>query len=113
MSEQNDEVWSEELKVKGEALLAKLRELIREGNVRRIIIKDSKDDVLVEIPLTVGVVGAVVAPVAAAVGAIAALAADYTITIIRHGPPADEDTTGAADQGPATDGDSPEPTTEV
>ena len=81
--EQNRE-WTEELKVRGDALLGKVRELAHEGNVRRIIIKDSKGDALIEVPLTFGVVGALVAPVAAAVGAIAALAADYSIVVERR-----------------------------
>jgi Domain of unknown function (DUF4342) len=84
MSDQ-DKVWSEELKVKGDALVGKVRELVHEGNVRRIIIKDSEGKTLIEIPLTLGVVGALLAPVAAAIGAIAALAADYSIVVEREG----------------------------
>ena len=76
-------VWTEELKVQGDALLGKVKELAHEGNVRRIIIKDTKGKTLLEVPLTVGVVGALVAPVAAAIGAVAALAADYSIVIER------------------------------
>ena len=66
----------ENYEVRGEEVLKKVKELIKEGNVRRIIIKDKKDKVLVEFPLTIGVVGAVLAPVLAAVGAIAALVAE-------------------------------------
>jgi hypothetical protein len=73
--------WTEELKVKGDALLGKVKELAHEGNVRRIIIKDSSGKTLIEVPLTVGVVGTLLAPVAAAIGAIAALAADYSIVV--------------------------------
>jgi hypothetical protein len=62
-----------------------VKELVHEGNVRRIIIKDADGKTLIEIPLTVGVVGALVAPVAAAVGAIAALAADYSLVVERRG----------------------------
>jgi hypothetical protein len=80
---QQGRVWTEELKVQGDALLGKVKELAHEGNVRRIIIKDSKGKTLLEVPLTVGVVGALVAPVAAAIGAVAALAADYSIVIER------------------------------
>ena len=76
--------WTEELKVQGDALLSKVKELAHEGNVRRIIIKDSKGSTLIEVPLTFGVVGALVAPVAAAIGAIAALAADYSIVVERR-----------------------------
>lgn len=82
--ERQDRVWTEELKVQGDALLSKVRELAHEGNVRRIMIKDSKGQTLIEVPLTVGVVGALVAPVAAGIGAIAALAADYSIVVERR-----------------------------
>ena len=85
MSEQRQgREWTEELKVQGDALLGKVKELAHEGNVRRIIIKDSEGKTLIEVPLTFGVVGALVAPVAAAVGAIAALAADYSIVVERR-----------------------------
>ncbi len=88
MGEQSRErVWTQELKVQGDALLGKVKELAHEGNVRRIIIKDSKGATLIEVPLTFGVVGALVAPVAAAVGAIAALAADYSIVVERREAP--------------------------
>ncbi len=73
----------ENYEVRGEEVLKKVKELIKEGNVRRIIIKDKKDKVLVEFPLTIGVVGAVLAPVLAAVGAIAALVAECTISVER------------------------------
>jgi len=74
---------SEEFKVKGEELLGKVKDLVREGNVRRVTIKNSDGKVLVEIPLTVGVVGALLAPPAAAVGAIAALVTECTIEVTR------------------------------
>lgn len=73
---------SSEFKVKGEDLLRKIREIIEEGNVNRIIIKDHEGKVYLEIPVTLGVIGAVIAPVLAAVGALAALAADFTIEVI-------------------------------
>jgi hypothetical protein len=73
-----------EFKVKGEDLLRKIRELIEEGNVNRIIIKDDSGKVYIEIPVTLGVIGALIAPVLAAVGALAALAADFTIEVIRR-----------------------------
>jgi phage-related minor tail protein len=75
---------SSEFKVKGEDLLRKIREIIGEGNVNRIIIKDHEGKVYLEIPVTLGVIGALVAPVLAAVGALAALAADFTIEVIRR-----------------------------
>lgn len=74
----------EEFKVSGEDLLKKVRELIKEGNVRRIIIKDKDRKTLVEIPVTIGVIGVVFAPVLAAVGAIAALVAECTIQVVRE-----------------------------
>jgi len=61
-----------EFKVKGEELLQKIKQLIREGNVSRIIIKDDDGRTFLEIPVTIGVVGAIFAPVLAAVGALAA-----------------------------------------
>jgi hypothetical protein len=73
----------EEFKVDGESLLAKIKEIIHEGNVRRIIIKDDKGNTYIEIPLTIGVVGIVLIPVWAAIGAIAALAANFTIGVER------------------------------
>jgi hypothetical protein len=73
----------EEFQVNGEQLLAKVKELIKEGNVRRIIIKSKEGKTLVELPLTIGVVGAVLAPVLAAVGAIAALVTECSIVVER------------------------------
>ena len=75
---------SSEFKVKGEDLLRKIREIIEEGNVNRIIIKDHEGKVYIEIPVTLGVIGALIAPVLAAVGALAALATDFTIEVIRR-----------------------------
>jgi len=69
--------------VTGEELLKKVKELIREGNIRKITIKDKKGKTLIVLPLTIGVVGAVLAPPLAAVGAIAALVAECTITVER------------------------------
>jgi len=72
-----------EFSVSGDELLKKIKEIIREGNARRIIIKDKTGNTYVEIPVTIGIIGAVLAPVLAAVGAIAALAADFRIEIIK------------------------------
>ena len=71
----------ESFKVKGEDLLKKIKELINEGNVRKITIKDKDGKILIVLPLTIGVVGAVIAPVLAAVGAIAALVTECTISV--------------------------------
>ncbi|MEO6860883.1 MAG: DUF4342 domain-containing protein [Microcoleus sp.] len=82
-----EKVSVEELKINGEDLVTKVKELIHEGNIRRIIIKNEEGRILVEVPLTVGVVGGVLGaalfPVIAAVGAIGALVAQMTIIIER------------------------------
>jgi hypothetical protein len=74
--------YQEELQVMGEQLVSKVKELIHEGNVRRIIIKQEGHTIM-EIPLTVGVVSVIVAPVLAAIGAIGALIAQCSIEVIR------------------------------
>ena len=73
----------EKYRIAGEKLLSKVKELIKEGNVRRITIKNDEDKTLIEIPLTFGVVGAAIFPVWAAVGAIAALVTDCSIEVER------------------------------
>ena len=77
-----EHTWWETIKAEGQELLSKLEELIREGNVRRIVIKQ-QGRTIAEFPLMVGVVGAVVAPVLAAIGAVIALAKDCTIEVER------------------------------
>jgi hypothetical protein len=74
----------EEHKVSGEQLVTRVKELIREGNVRRIIVKDEESQTVMELPLTIGVVGALLLPALVALGAIAALAAHYTLVIERE-----------------------------
>ena len=76
-----EKIKSEEFKVDGEQLVAKIKEIVHEGNIRRITIKNEKGEVLIEIPLTIGVVGVILLPVWAAIGAIAALAAHLTIVV--------------------------------
>lgn len=76
---------TEEHTVSAKELVAKIKELVHQGNVRRITIKNEKGDELLEIPLTVGVVGALLLPVWAAIGAVAALAANYTLKVERTG----------------------------
>ena len=78
----SERTWYESIKVEGGQLLDKVAQLIREGNVRRIVIRQG-DRTVAEFPLTVGVVGAVFAPVLAAVGALAALIGDCTIEVER------------------------------
>jgi hypothetical protein len=74
----------EEFSISGDELLAKARELIHQGNVRRMIIKNEEGRTLVEIPLTFGLIGAALLPVFAVIGAIAALATRCTIVVERH-----------------------------
>lgn len=74
---------TEDFKVKGEELLQKVKDLVSEGNVRRITIKDKEGKSIASFPLTLGVVGAVLAPVLAAIGAIAALIGECTISVER------------------------------
>ena len=76
-----DETRTEEFTINGDELIAKIKELIRQGNIRRIILKNKDGSVLMEFPLTLGVVGAVLAPTLAAIGAIAALIGEVTVVI--------------------------------
>lgn len=78
---------TEEMKVKGTQLLGTVKNLINEGNVRSITIKDKKGKTIVKFPLTIGVVGAAIAPILAAVGAIAALVTESSITVERDKKP--------------------------
>jgi len=77
----DEHVSYEEFRVNGEAVVGKVKEVIHEGNIRRITIKNDKGVTLIEIPLTVGVVGVVLLPVWAAIGALAALVANLTIVV--------------------------------
>jgi hypothetical protein len=79
MSEERVQI--DEYEVSGDDLLHKVKELVHEGNIRRIIIKNEDGEKLIEIPLTLGVVGIALLPVWAAIGAIAALVADCTIVV--------------------------------
>jgi hypothetical protein len=77
--------WSKEsFSINGEQLLKKVKELIAEGNVRKVTITDKSGKELMSFPLAVGVVGALFAPVLAAVGALAALVGECTITVERE-----------------------------
>ena len=77
----NEKFRTEEFRVDGEELLTKIKNLINEGNIRRVIIKDKEGKTLFEIPLTFGVVGALIAPQLAAIGAIAALLTEATVVV--------------------------------
>jgi len=82
----SENIKSEEFRISGEEVVAKIKELLHEGNVRRIILKDEKGVTLIEVPLTIGVIGAVLLPVWAAIGAIAAMAAKLTLVVERTEP---------------------------
>ncbi len=89
-TERTERTWTETIKNESGNLLAKLEQIIREGNVRRVTIKQG-DRVVAVFPLTVGVVGAVFAPLLAAAGALAALATDCSIEIERGPAPTKEE----------------------
>ena len=76
-----EKVTTEEYQVDGDDLLHKVKELVHEGNIRRITIRNEEGETLIEIPLTLGVVGIVLLPVLAAIGAVAALVAECTIVV--------------------------------
>ena len=78
------EVKTEEFKVSSDDLVKTVKKLIYEGNVRRIIIKDEKGKMLLDIPVTIGVVGAIIAPWLAALGVIGAIATNCTIVVERR-----------------------------
>ena len=83
-----EKVTAEEFKISGDVLVAKIKELIAQGNVRRIIIKNEEGHTLIEIPMTVGVIGGVISaalfPVVAAIGVIGAMVAHLTVIIERQ-----------------------------
>ncbi len=79
----NEKEQRNEFGIRGAELVEKIKELINEGNVRRIIIKDEAGKIFLEIPVTVGVIGTLFMPVLAAVGALAAVVAKFTIEIVR------------------------------
>lgn len=72
---------TEEFKLDGAQVIAKIKELIHQGNIRRIIVKNDEGRTLIEIPLTLGLVGVALLPVYAAVGAIAAMATRMIIVV--------------------------------
>lgn len=100
----SDTIRTEELKVNGDTLVAEVKKLVHEGNVRRIIIKTEEGQTLIEVPLTLGVVGGVVGavllPVWAAIGAIAALAAKLTLVVEKVEQPQPEPEEKAPESSP-------------
>ncbi len=73
----------EELKVLGKDLVEKVKALIHEGNVRRLVIKDDKGHTFMEIPVTIAAIGTIAAPLLAAVGALAGMVARFTVVVER------------------------------
>lgn len=84
MAEEKEQSKQEEYRVSGQDLLEKVNQIIREGNARRIIIKNENNETVMEFPVTVGAVGVLFAPVLAAVGALAALLSNCTIVVERR-----------------------------
>jgi nitrogen-specific signal transduction histidine kinase len=78
---QNEKSNHESFKVTGDEILSKVKEIIKEGNARKIIIKNDKDETIMEFPLTIGAIGVVLAPIFAAVGTLTALATHCTIIV--------------------------------
>jgi hypothetical protein len=77
----NPNTRTEEFHIDGDKLVAKIKELVHEGNIRRILIKNEEGKTLMEFPVTLGVVGAVLAPQLAAIGAVAALVTRCTLVV--------------------------------
>ena len=82
-----ERTWREKIEGTTEQILAQIKRLIDEGNIRRVVVKQ-QGRVIAEFPLTVGVVGTVIAPVAAALGALTAVIADCSIEVEKTEPPA-------------------------
>ncbi len=76
-----EKVRTEEFQVRGEEIVSKIKEILHEGNIRRVIIKNEAGRILIDIPLTIGVVGALLVPQLAAIGAIAALLSHGTVVV--------------------------------
>ena len=76
----------EEIKIQSRELVEKVKTLLHEGNVRRIIVKDEKGHTFLEIPLTIAAIGVIGAPVLAGIGAIAATVAHFTLVVERNDP---------------------------
>ena len=85
----------EEFTISGDQVIAKVKEIVHGGNIRRITIKNAEGETLIEVPLTIGVVGALLLPVWAAIGAIAALATKLKIVVEKIEP---EESQGGEDE---------------
>jgi len=77
----------ESFRVNGQQLVDKIKEVVKEGNARRILIQNEQGETILEIPLTIAVIGTLLVPVIAAVSALAALAVNYTIVVEEKGTP--------------------------
>jgi hypothetical protein len=103
----SDTIHTEEFKVNGDMLVAEVKKLVREGNIRRIILKTEEGQTLIEVPLTIGVVGGVVGavllPAWAAIGAIAALVARLTLVIEKVEQPEPQPEEKAPESSPTAD----------
>jgi len=82
-----DQPRTEEFTISGDQVVAKVKELVNEGNVRRLLIKNEEGRTMLEVPLTIGVIGAALLPVFAAIGAAAAIATRCTIVVEREDAP--------------------------
>jgi len=78
-----EKIHTEEFQVDGEMLITKIKELVHQGNIRRISIRNEEGKTIIDIPLTIGVIGALLAPQLAAIGVIAAMISKATIVIER------------------------------
>ena len=96
------ETFIEEIQVKGRDLVDKVRDLIHEGNVQRIVVKDENGNIFMEIPVTLAAIGVILAPLLAAVGAISALVGKFTIVVVRNKTklPEDDQTTPHSNSSP-------------
>ena len=84
----SNQSFTEEIKVSADKLIDSIKDLLHEGNVTHIVVKNAEGHIVVEVPVSVGIVGLIVAPVLAAIGAIAVFAADFTVVVTRTGEPA-------------------------
>jgi hypothetical protein len=90
-----ERVWTEKLRVQGEAIKERVEQVVREGNVRRIIIRNDRGEKVLEMPVTIGVVGVAAAPMLSAVGALVGLAARWTLEVERVENPEPPDDTAS------------------
>ncbi|MGA1977202.1 MAG: DUF4342 domain-containing protein [Bacteroidales bacterium] len=89
--EESKKSYQETFRVSGDEILARIKEVIKAGNASRVIIKNEKDETIMEFPVTVGAIGVVLIPLYAALGALAALAMKYTIIVEKKTEPEKKD----------------------